>query len=132
MRWNPDADEGSHSLHRSDNAVQELSFERLRRSTLRSPEGRLALAVLEDAVDCFQKYLYATRSRHRRFYRESESWLFADSRGTLPVDAFTSNYICDSLGIDRGAMRWSLMRWRDQQLAARANTHPLSARREAA
>jgi len=126
LRWNPDADDCAHSLYRPDCVVPELSLERLRRTTSRSPEGRLALAVLEDAVDCFQKHVLATKARHRRLYREAEAWLFADSRGKTMDAAFTFDYICDSLGIDRDSMRRGLMDWRDRALDASR----LSRRRE--
>jgi len=119
LRWNPDADECAHSLYRPDCVVPELSFERLRRTTARSPEGRLAVAVLEDAVDCYQKHAFATRPRHRRLQREAEAWLFADSRGKTTDAAFTFDYICDALGIERDALRRGLMRWRDRQIEAR-------------
>jgi len=120
LRWNPDADESAHSLYRPDCVVPELSLERLRRTTSRSGEGRLAVAVLEDAVECFQKHVFATRSRHRRLHREAEAWLFADSRGRSSDSAFTFDFICDALGIEGNALRRGLMRWRDRQIAERA------------
>ena len=131
LRWNPDADESSHSLYRPDCVVPELSLERLRRTTARCAEGRLAMAVLEDAVECFQKHVFATRSRHRRLYREAEAWLFADSRGRSSDSACTFDFICDALGIERDNMRRGLMRWRDKQIAERA-AQRTSEEREAA
>jgi hypothetical protein len=119
LRWNPDAEDCAHSLYRPDCVVPELSFERLRRTSARSGEGRLALAVLEDAVDCFQKHLFASRPRHRRLFREADAWLFADSRGKTSDAAFTFDYICDALGIERDALRRGLMRWRDRRIEER-------------
>jgi hypothetical protein len=132
LRWNPDADDCAHSLHRPDCTVPELSFERLRRTTARSAEGRLALAVLEDAVDCFQKHLFSTRSRHRRLFREAEAWLFADSRGKTTDAAFTFDYICDALGLERDALRRALMGTRDRRIAERAGRRAATEHREAA
>jgi len=132
LRWNPDADDCAHSLYRPDCVVPELSFERLRRTSVRSPEGRLALAVLEDAVECFQKHLFASRPRHRRLFREAEAWLFADSRGKTTDAAFTFAYICDSVGIERNALRRALMRWRDQRIAERTTRRTAAEHREAA
>ena len=82
------------------------------------------MAVLEDAVECFQKHVFATRSRHRRLYREAEAWLFADSRGKSSDSAFTFDFICDALGIERDALRRGLMRWRDRQIAERHAQRP--------
>ena len=39
------------------------------------PEKRLMAAVLEDAINCFQKYRSATNRRGRRFFREASEWL---------------------------------------------------------
>ena len=39
------------------------------------PERRLMLAVLEDAVRCFQKYLLAEDERGQALFREAEAWL---------------------------------------------------------
>jgi hypothetical protein len=132
LRWNPDAEDCAHSLYRPDCMVPELSFERLRRTTARSGEGRLALAVLEDAVDCFQKHLFASRPRHRRLFREAEAWLFADSRGKTTDAAFTFDYICDAIGIERDAIRRALMRSRDQRIAERDARRIVADHREAA
>ena len=41
------------------------------------PEKRLLLAVLEDAIICFQKYFHAQDAKQRRLYEEAVSWIFA-------------------------------------------------------
>ena len=35
-------------------------------------ERLLLIALLQDAITCFQKYLFATRPRSRRLFREAE------------------------------------------------------------
>ena len=121
LRWNPDADDCAHSLYRPDCVAPELSFDRLRMPAAPSGERRLCLAILEDAVNCFQKHIFATRPRHRRLQREAETWLFGEFRGAPSDGAFSFDYICDALGIERDALRRSLVRWRERQIAERAH-----------
>src|SRR5262249_34963502 len=47
-------------------------YERNRHRSILEGERRLMLAVLEDAVSCFQKYAGATRPRNKRLFQESE------------------------------------------------------------
>jgi hypothetical protein len=74
----------------------------------------------------------ASRPRHRRLFREAEAWLFADSRGKTSDAAFTFDYICDALGIERDALRRALMRWRDDRIAGRDARRAVAEHREAA
>jgi len=63
-------------------------FDRLQGDSSLQPEKRLMLAVLEDAVGTFQKYVNV-RSRHgRRLFSEAEEW-FASHDGDWPF-AFVS------------------------------------------
>ncbi len=81
-------------------------------------EWQLLVAVLEDAVDCFKKYVL---TGHRRF-REAEQWIMStdtdvpspdDNDAWLPFE-----YVCEVLGLDPVDVRRSLQRWREAQLAA--------------
>ncbi len=45
----------------------------------RQPEGALMCAVLEDAVDCFQKQFVCASPRAKRLGQEAEAWLFSDN-----------------------------------------------------
>ena len=57
-------------------------------------ERRLMLAVLEDAVSCFQKYAGATRPRNKRLFQEAEEW-FMDEEASW---VFSFEAICTVLG----------------------------------
>jgi hypothetical protein len=71
----------------------------------RSPEGRLMLAILEDAVGIYAKYgRMPGRGRWRRF-TEAEGWLFSDDTGW----PFSMVNICDTLGIDIAWFRKQLV-----------------------
>jgi hypothetical protein len=88
-------------------------FDRFRGRSILEGERRLMLAVLEDAVSCFQKYAGATRPRGRRLFQEAEEWLL-DADESWPF-AFES--ICTVLGIDAGYFRERLKRWKQELLA---------------
>ncbi len=69
-------------------------------------EKRLMLAVLEDAVTCFQKHL-KSEGRARELFNEAEKWLFTDSDGILSF-----NNICDILELDTDFIRSGLEKWK--------------------
>jgi len=77
-------------------------------------ERRLMLAVLEDAVACYQKHMTATRPRAQRLFLDAEAWLFNED-GT-PVFSFES--VCTVLGIHPEYFRSNLLRWKQRQLTA--------------
>lgn len=76
-------------------------------------ERRLMLAVLEDAVACFQKYADATRPRGRRLFQEAEEWFTEEPSGW----PFSFESICAVLGIDSDYFRRNLERWRHDLLS---------------
>ena len=88
-------------------------FDRFRGHSILEGERRLMLAVLEDAVSCFQKYAGATRQRGQRLFHEAEEW-FQDEDESWP---FSFASICTVLGIDAAYFREQLERWKQRLLA---------------
>ena len=76
------------------------------------PIKRLMLAVLEDAMRCYQTYTNSRNRAQRRLFVEAEAWLM-DRKADGPF-AFES--VCETLGIDPSCLREGLRRWRLQQL----------------
>src|SRR5262249_10490869 len=72
------------------------------------PEQRLMLAILEAAVDDFQKYARASTGRGRRLFADAERW-FASAAVDEPL---TFESICDALDLDPACIRGGLRRWR--------------------
>jgi len=70
-------------------------------------------AVLEDAVNCFQKQSAKSGRHAQRLAREAEEWLFSDD----PHWPFSFVNICAVLGLDPGYVRLGLKRWRQQPSA---------------
>lgn len=66
---------------------------------------RLMLAVLEDAVNMYQKYKGKHSRRARRLFKETEEWF----RSHDVMWLYTFENICDVLGWDAQAVRKALL-----------------------
>lgn len=89
--------------------------------TVGTPEKRLLLAVLEEAVGTYQRYVMATDRRGRAILADVEAW-FA-SEDTLWLYSFVG--ICDALGLDATYVRAGLAPWANRH-RARALVAPRS------
>ena len=72
------------------------------------PERVLMLAVLQDAVVCFQENLTATCKRKQVMHVEAEEWILDKDKSYL----FSFENVCETLGYDAGYMREGLLRWK--------------------
>ena len=66
-----------------------------------APEQRLMIAVVQDAINCIEKYRFATDHRGRRLFREVTQWLGAKATGW----PYSFESICEVLGLDANAVR---------------------------
>jgi hypothetical protein len=87
-------------------------FDGLMKEQVRAPERDLALAMLEDAVVCFQKYLKSTCEKEHYLFTETEEWVLSDDRDWV----FSFLNLCDFLGLDPEFLRKGLLRWKDAAL----------------
>jgi hypothetical protein len=94
---------GSYLIQEDVTAVHQY-FD-IHRSRNRLPEKRLMLAVLQDALFCFQRYFRARSSRRRKLFFESWQW-FNNEEGSESVFAFEN--ICEVLGLDASYIRRGL------------------------
>jgi hypothetical protein len=88
-------------------------FDRFQIDASLQPEKRLMLAVLEDAVGTFQKYVGVSTRRGQRLLGEVEEW-FAEPASEWP---FGFETICQALNLEPAYLRTGLERWRDAQRA---------------
>ena len=86
-------------------------FDRIQIDASLQPEKRLMLAVLEDAVGTFQKYVTASTRRGQRLFTEAEEWFASDAMDS----PFGFESICQALGLEASFLRGGLWRWRDAQ-----------------
>lgn len=99
-------------LLQPDTLLPSQYFAVLRRKGAHEPERRLVVAVLEDAVDCFQKHLRARDNKARELFRDAEEWICSQDRSW----PFSFENVCDLLQINPEYLRRGLMAWRDLQL----------------
>ena len=78
-----------------------------------NPEQVLMLAVLEDAIICFQDHVAATCKRKHSLHLEAEQWILDEDKSYL----FSFENICDSLGFEPTYLRQGLVRWKEAALA---------------
>ena len=107
------------SLFEPDVLGSERFFEAFRRErgTL-DRERLLMLAVLEDAIACYQRYLGARDARGRELFEETSAWVRCTDRSAL----FAFESICDVLDIDPDYLRRGLREWRERRWAGRRPT----------
>jgi len=70
------------------------------------------LAVLQDAVVCFQENLTARCKRKQVMHLEAEEWILNTDRSYL----FSFENVCEALGYDASYMRDGLLRWKRAML----------------
>src|SRR3954470_18864198 len=96
------------ALFQPDTLLPAQYLEHYRRQSHLEPETRLMLAVLEDAVACFQKYVVARDERGIELFREAENWVLQKDTGWL----FSFDNTCEALGINPEYLRAGLLRWK--------------------
>ena len=87
-------------------------IEAIYKKTLREGEERLMLAVLENAVEYFQKYVLARKPSGKQLFREAEEW-FLDKEGEA---LYSFESICETLGLHPDHIRKGLMVWKEAKL----------------
>jgi len=71
------------------------------------------LAVLDDAVSCFQKYFAARDEIGTRLFCEAEEWILQQGKSNW---LFSFDNICETLDLNPRYIREGLLHWRDHQL----------------
>src|SRR6516162_2429620 len=74
------------------------------------PEKRLMLAVLEDAIFCFQRYIHVKGGKEKKLHDDTVSWIFDRS----DTSVFSFENICDTCGLDPDYLRIGLLSWQRQ------------------
>jgi hypothetical protein len=96
------------SLDPADIGLVEAVYKKI----IREGEERLVLAVLESAVEDFQRYVLARKPSGKKLFREAEEW-FLDNDS----DAFLSfGSVCETLGLHPDHIRKGLMVWKETKL----------------
>jgi hypothetical protein len=87
-------------------------IEAVYKKTLREGEERLMLAVLESAVEDFQKYVLARKPSGKKLFQQAEEWFLEKDSDEL----FSFENICDTLGLHPDPIRKGLLVWKEAKL----------------
>ena len=101
----------SHLLQ-PDTLLPSQYYAALKRKGAHEPERRLAIAVLQDAVDCFQKHLRARDRKAQQLFADAQEWICSEDRSW----PFSFENICDLLQINAEYLRHGLLSWREREL----------------
>src|SRR4030095_11477990 len=82
------------------------------KKSLREGEERLMLAVLENAVEYFQKYVLARKPSRKQLFREAEEWFLDKENEAL----YSFENICETLGLHPNPIRKGLMVWKEARI----------------
>jgi hypothetical protein len=116
------------SLFQPDTLLPDQYFETFRRKFHLEPEKKLMLAILEDAVACFQKNVFDRDGKGRTLFREAEEWV--EGKSADGIFAFDS--VCEMLSFDPAYLRQGMVAWREKALAqhTHAKVYQLAPRRK--
>src|SRR3972149_1137975 len=111
----PGAEERAFSLFQPDILLPTQYFATTKRKDHLEPEKKLMLAVLEDAVWCFQHSLLARDKRRKVMFSEAAAGIMEEEGDSL----FSFKSICEGLGLNPKYVREGLMRWQEKEFAKR-------------
>ena len=96
------------SLFQPDTLLPDQFLDTYKRKQHLEPEKKLMLAILEDAIACFQKYVFARDSKGKSLFRETEEWVNAKK----DEGVFSFNSVCEVLSLDPAYVRRGLAEWK--------------------
>ncbi len=102
----------------TDTSLAEHVFKR----TLRDGEERLMLAVLESAVEDFQKYALAEDSRGKELFQQAEDWILETDSSSF----FSFENVCAHLHLDPDYVRRGFMRWKATRRDCKYNSRRMA------
>ena len=112
----------------SDAVTPEQFLDTFRRNEYLEPEKALLLAVLEDAINCFQKYMETEDRSGKERFAEAEEWIMRGGNDWL----FSFDNICELLGLDPQYLRRGLREWQARAATQEKGRQHSGLRRQAA
>jgi hypothetical protein len=104
------------SLFQPDTLLPEQYLDTFRRKLHLEPEKKLMLAILEDAIACYQKYLFARDIKGKALFSEAEEWIEETSAGSI----FSFAAVCEALGLNPDYLRRGMADWKKAAVAQRS------------
>jgi len=91
-------------------------IEQLSRKSFREGEERLLYAMLENAIEDYQKYVLALDRKGKELFQHAEEWFFE----TDSDSEFSFEHICDYLQLSPAYVRKGLLRWKEERCCSHA------------
>lgn len=101
------------SLFEPDTLAPAQYFGERRRKSLIEPEKKLMVAILEDAINCFQDNVLVESGKRKKLFEDAQEWFMAEDSDWI----FSCQNVCELLGLSPEYLREGLMRWKEQELA---------------
>ncbi len=86
-------------------------IEQLSRKSFREGEERLLYAMLENAIEDYQKYVLAMDRKGKELFQQAEEWFFE----TDSASEFSFEHVCDYLQLSASYVRKGLLRWKEER-----------------
>lgn len=114
------------SLFQPDTLLPDQYLDTYRRKSHLEPEKKLMLAILEDAIACFQKYVCAQDGKGKALFREAEDWI----QQVAGAGVFAFDSVCEGLGLNPEYLRRGMAAWKDKAITqhTQARVYRLSPR----
>lgn len=106
---------GEGRLFEPDVMLPAQYFAVLRKAAPQGPEYGLVIAMLQDAIECFQKYRFATDENGRELFADAHDWITSDDRKW----PFSFENVCGVLNLHPGYLRRGLFEWSERADADR-------------
>jgi hypothetical protein len=110
------------SLDPDDIGLIEAVYKR----NIREGEERLMLAVLESAIEDFQKYFVARHTSGKKLFQQAEDWFWEKNSDEL----FSFGYVCETLGLHPDHIRKGLLLWKEARLKTLSDEGPRQSRKK--
>jgi hypothetical protein len=114
------AAEGGPGVFQPDLLLPSQFFTALRGRSQGDGQRRLMIAVLEDAIECFQKYVDTKDTRGRQLGNEAEEWFLTDDPNWL----FSFANVCETLDLNPDFLRQGLLAWKAKRKVYQSSDEP--------
>ncbi len=105
-------------MFQPDTLAPDQYYETVCNTTHREGEKRLMLAVLEDAISCYQNYISTRDRKEGNLFCDAAEWIFSQNDDEC---LFSFHNVCENLGLDPGNIREGLLRWRHHRTKVNGN-----------
>jgi hypothetical protein len=98
-------------------------FAAIQRKRFPSGEHRLLVALIQDAVECFQKHMHARDAKRRQLFLDAQGWIGSQDDRAV----FSFNNVCMLLGMNPDYVRQGLEEWceRSRDVERNARRRPM-------